>query len=225
MIFKKRVIPTVFAHNKKEFYERFEKLRRISRTLQIDFMDGKFVKARSVELKEIPDLDDYWGKFEAHLMVKNPEKYIDRLKEKGFDKIIFHIEAVKDKEIIGLIWEIKNKRVEAWIAVNPATKIEKIKEFLGEIDGILIMGVYPGKEHQKFISSVYENIKKLRGIDRKVPIQVDGGVNLDVAEKLGKLGVDYINSGAFVAESENPRRVIKLLNKALYNGNKNNRSC
>ncbi len=221
MIFKKRVIPTIFAHNKREFNERFEKLRRISRILQIDFMDGKFVRAKSVKIEDIPDLDDYCGKFEAHLMMRKPEKYISKLKEKGFDKIIFHIESVKNNsDVEKLIKAIKDKKMKAFIAINPATKLDKIKQFLNSVDGVLIMGVYPGKEHQKFVFSVYGKIKKLREIDRKISVQVDGGVNFDIANKLGALGVDFVNSGSFIAESENSRGIIKELEKRLMKGRK-----
>jgi len=84
------IIPTIFSKNKKQFNERFNKLIKISKNIQIDFMDGKFVKAKSVQLSQIPNLKKYKNNFEAHLMVKNPESWITKLKQKGFKKIIFH---------------------------------------------------------------------------------------------------------------------------------------
>lgn len=216
---KHKIIPTVFAHNKKEFDERFEKLAKITHYLQIDFMDGKFVRGKSISIGDAPDCHEYWGKFEAHLMVRDPGKYIKELKEKGFKKVIFHYEAVKGKkEAEKIIKLIKKLKMKAWIALNPETGIDKILDLLGEIDGVLFMGVNPGKEGQKFISSVYEKIGELRRIDKKIMIQVDGGVNFGVALKLGALGVNFLNSGGFVAEAKNSKRVIKILRKNLRKG-------
>ncbi len=213
---KRKIIPTVFARNKKEFSERFRKLIALKRDLQIDFMDGKFVKARGIFLKDVPDLHRYKARFEAHLMVKNPEKYIDKLKSKGFKKIIFHYESIKDYDKIKrLIGKIKNKKMKVWIALNPDTKLSRIKYFADEVDGVLFMGVYPGKEKQKFVSEVYGKIRKLRKSNRKIKIQVDGGVDLSAAEKLRKIGVDCINSGSFVSDAKSPAKALMELERAF----------
>ena len=95
------------------------------------------------------------------------------------------------------------------IAFNPGTNIIDFN-----ID-VLLMGVYPGKEHQRFISKVYEKIKRLRSINKTIKIHVDGGVNLSNIKKLRKLGVNYINSGSFISDSENPRKELNNLEKAF----------
>lgn len=214
---KRKIIPTIFAHNKKEFNLRFHKLIKLGRDLQIDFMDGRFVKARGVELKDVPNLKKFKGiEFEAHLMCLKPVKYFKVLKKKGFSKIIFHYEAVKHEEnILRVIYYARYLNMKVWIAVNPETGIDKIKKFLDDVDGVLFMGVYPGREHQKFINRVYGKIKRLRKMNKRIKIQVDGGVNLDVAKKLGKIGVDFINSGSFVADADEPGKMIKLLEESL----------
>ena len=214
---EKRVIPTIFAHNKKEFNERFKRLIKLGRDLQIDFMDGRFVKAKGISLKDIPTLRRYKKiSFEAHLMCLEPVKYFKELKKKGFKKIIFHYEAVKHEEnILRVVYYARYLDMKVWIAVNPETSVEKIKKFLDDVDGVLFMGVYPGREHQKFISRVYVKIKRLRAMNKKIKIQVDGGVNLNVAKKLGRIGVDFVNSGSFVADSDEPKKIIKLLERQL----------
>lgn len=211
-----KVIPTVFATNKKEEYERFEKLVGISDGLHIDFMDGKFVKSKGIEISDVPNLKRMKGEFEAHLMVKDPRKYIVELKEKGFRKFIFHIESMKSETAAEELVEfVKMEGLKVMVALNPATKIKKIEELLGKVDGVLFMGVKPGREHQKFISSVYKKIEELRRMDSKIFIQVDGGVNLKVAERLGKLGVNCVNTGSFVSDAENPREVIEQLERLM----------
>lgn len=203
------IIPTVFAYNKKEFNERFLKLIKISKNIHIDFMDGKFVKSRGVNLKNMPNLKIYKISFEAHLMCIKPEKYVNDLKKKGFKKIIFHYEAIKKKyKILKFISNVRNNGLKAIIAINPNTKVEKIKNFLNNVDGALVMGVNPGKEHQKFNIRVYNKIKRLKKFDKRIKVQVDGGVNLEIARKLKKIGVDYINSGSFVSDAEEPKKVL-----------------
>ena len=92
---KTKIIPTIFATNKSDFDKRFNLLRKISKNLQIDFMDGKLVDSKSISLNEVPNLSRYKNNFEAHLMVKNPDRWISDLEKKGFSKVIFHIEAMK----------------------------------------------------------------------------------------------------------------------------------
>lgn len=208
-----KIIPTIFARNKKEFNKRFKKLLKLNIDLHIDLMDGKFVKAKGILPKDIPNLKNYKIKFEAHLMTLNPEKYVAKLKNKGFKKIIFHYEAVNKNEILEIINMIKKNSMKAVIAINPPTQINNILPFINKIDSILFMGVFPGKEHQKFINNVYRNIRKLRRISKKIKIQVDGGVNLKIAGKLKEIGVNYLNSGSFISDSKEPKKALQELDK------------
>mgnify|MGYP001607940160 FL=1 len=149
-------------------------------------------------------------------MCSEPVKYVRDLKKKGFKKVIFHYEAVKDiNKILGLILYAKSNGLKGIIAVNPNTKINKLKDLLKEVDSILLMGVYPGKEKQKFISKVYDKIRKLRKMNKKIKIQVDGGVNLTVAKKLRKLKVNIVNTGSFVSKAENPKEALRELERVF----------
>ncbi len=206
-----KVIPTIFATSKTEFEKRFNKLVIISKNIQIDFMDGKFVVSKSVSIKDIPNLKKISNNFEAHLMTLHPEKYLFSLKQKGFKKIIFHLESTDYPEKI--IEKIKNLNLECWIALNPETNIKSIFPYLKKVNGILFLGVHPGKEHLSFIPEVYKKISYLREKDKKIKIQVDGGVNEKVAHKLAKLKVNAINSGSYVADSPAPKEAIRKLSK------------
>jgi ribulose-phosphate 3-epimerase len=206
-----QVIPTVFARNKKEFAQRFQKLVSVSKSIQIDFMDDKFVKGKSIKLSQIPNLEKYKNNFEAHLMVKNPERYLLQLKKKGFKKIIFHIEALDAEKAIRLSEQTKQLGLKSFVALNPETNLEKILPVLAKTDGVLFLAVHPGKERQSFIPTVYKKVQALRKINKKIILQVDGGVTPKVAKKLAKLKVNFLNSGSFVSESENPFEAIKSL--------------
>lgn len=201
------IIPTIFAHNKKEFEERLHKLLPISNCLQIDFMDGKFVKAKSVSLSDIPNLAKYHKKFEAHLMVKNPEKYFAALKKKGFKKIIFHIETASAPE--KLIQKIRSLKMNPMIAINPETSLNN----LPPNTDVLFMGVHPGKEHQQFIPKVYKKIRQFKKNNSKIFTQVDGGAVPAVIKKLARLKIDAVNSGSYISESTDPKETVRELSK------------
>lgn len=204
------IIPTVFATSKKQFNKRFNKILPLSKNIQIDFMDGKFVSSKSLSPSQIPNLRKYKKNFEAHLMLYAPEKYLILLKNKGFKKIIFHIETTNHPE--DLINKIKNLKLKVFIAIAPETKITEILPYINKVDGILFLGVHPGKEHQYFIPLVYKRISNLRKTNKKIKIQVDGGVNSKIIIKLAKLRVNYVNSGSYISESLNSKEAFKKLN-------------
>jgi len=207
------IIPTLFAENKEEFKKRFEKLI-FAKNLHIDIMSGKFVKAKSISLSQIPNLKKYKINFEAHLMIQNPLPLIKKLKQKGFNKIIFHIESKNTEKTLSLI---KQNKLFSFIAINPETKLEKILPYLSKVNGVLFMGVHPGKEHQKFIPSVYKKISQLRKLNKKIKIQVDGGANDKTIPKLARHGVNNINVGSYISNSEAPRETLKKLNDLSAN--------
>ncbi|MBX4196823.1 hypothetical protein KW805_04510 [Candidatus Pacearchaeota archaeon] len=203
------IIPTVFAKSKKEFDERFNKVKTLSRKFQVDIMDGKFVKAKSINISAIPRLNNYES--EAHLMVRNPLSYIRKLRHKGFKKIIFHYESQKNAGAIeDLIAAIHTYKMKAFIALNPETKVQNLLHFISLIDGVLLMGVHPGKEHQHLLPSIYTKIKQLKKL-AKISIQIDGGVNPLTAKKLKRAGATILNSGSFISDSENPKEALKKL--------------
>lgn len=207
----KKIIPTIFANNKKEFDEKFRNLIGISNFFQIDFMDGKFVKGKSVKLSEIPNLKETGKKFEAHLMTKHPEKKFAKLKRKGFRKVIFHYESTKKPERI--IKRAKNLGLVCFMAINPETSVKKISPLLKETGGILVMGVHPGKEHQNLILGTYKKIREIKKHSPRTTVQIDGGVNLQTARKLKLAGADILNTGSFVSSSKNPHEALRKLRK------------
>ena len=207
-----KIIPTVFSHNKAEFDEKFSKLINISKDIQIDFMDGKFVKAKSIAISQIPNLKKYKNNFEAHLMVKKPLKYIKKLKSKGFNKVIFHYNTDDNVKTIA---EIRKNGMKALLALNPEVKVWDVCYLFQLVDGLLLMGVNPGKEHQKFISSVYLKIKEIRKIDKNLPIQIDGGVNIINIRRLAKMGVSIFNTGSFVSNAKKPKKALSQLRKEI----------
>lgn len=208
------VIPTDFAFSKKEFKEKFAKLVKISHAIQIDFMDGDFVPVKSVHLKDVPDLRKYNIDFEAHLMVKHPKKWIKGAAKKGFNKLIFHVEVVKSKKKgMKIIEMIRLNGMKPMIAINSDTSFFRINPFLKYVEGVLVMGIHAGAEHQSLAKNTTTRIKILKKRFPKLWVQVDGGVNDKTIGVLACAGVDAVNSGSFVSDAKNPKSALTLLEK------------
>lgn len=209
---KPKIIPTILAVSRKKFNEKFNILIELSKEIQIDFMDGQFVEKKSVKLSDVPNLRNFDNKFEAHLMVENPGKWVKRLKNKGFDKVIFHWSTLSDEEEVKkVINEIHKLDMEAFVAINPEIREDEVIPVIEEADGILIMGVRPGKEKQDLLYKTYYKLENLRAMSKKVVLQVDGGVNLVTAPDLIKSGANILNSGSFISKSKDPEGAYEKL--------------
>ncbi|RME52598.1 hypothetical protein D6783_04435 [Candidatus Woesearchaeota archaeon] len=213
------IIPTVFSHSKQEFTARLNKIQGLTRNIQIDFMDGTFVKDKSIALRDVPNLEANPATFEAHLMTSSPRRWLAPLRKKGFSKVIFHIEATRNaEETLAIIHEACSLNLHPFIAINPSTPIERVFPFINHAAGILIMGIPPGKEHQRFLTKNYQRIRRLREKSARTPIQVDGGVLPSVAEKLARVGTDLINSGSYIATAKQPAKALEKLQDAFTKG-------
>ena len=148
--------------------------------------------------------------FDVHLMIMQPERYIERFIQAGADGISFHVEATEKVEECIEIIRKHGKR--AAIAINPNTPIEKIKPYLDKIDMALLMTVYPGYGGQKYITDVNEKIKELRAIvGEDFDIEVDGGVNASTIEMAKEAGANVFVAGTAVFNSDIAGSVKKLL--------------
>ena len=204
-----KLVPTILTGSEEEFFSKLDKLEFCD-WIQVDFMDGKFVPSKSVDISKVPSFKSSKKKWEAHLMVEDPESYITILKNKGFEKIIFHFESVPKDKIRSLTKKIMFEGLESVLAINPETSIDDIKEFRGLFATILFLGVNPGKEGQEFQEHIIDKIKELKSLDDKILVQVDGGVNKEVAKKLKGL-VDIVNSGSYISSSDEPLKRYKEL--------------
>lgn len=206
---KKVIIPSLIAKNQKEFNERFAKVKNVSNIFQLDVMDGNFVKNKSLMFDFALDSKK---KYEAHLMVKNPEKWILR-NWKKVSGIVFHFEAVKNPEAI--IRLIKSKKRKAGIAIKPSTKIERIIPLIKFIDLVLILTVRPGKYGAKFIPKTLEKVREVRKLNKKIDIEIDGGINPGNIKLAAKAGANKFIVGSFLQKSDYVKKAFDdLKNKA-----------
>ena len=176
--------------------------------LHLDVMDGHFVPNFTFGpfiVKAIRKLTD--AHLETHLMISNPEKYLQDFIDAGSDTLIFHYEASND--INRDIDIIKSNNILAGIAINPDTNISNIVPFLDSLDYVLIMSVNPGFGGQGFIDETLEKMKKLSSLSLKYDfiVGVDGGVNLNTNNKVYETGVDVtiVGSGLYKSDNINKR--------------------
>lgn len=179
--------------------------------LHIDVMDGVFVPNISIGLPVVKSLRDHSNMFfDVHLMIVNPEKYVERFIECGADLVTFHYEATeRHEEILDKIHALGKK---AGISIRPNTPPEEIYSLLHKCDLVLVMTVEPGFGGQKFMASVAEKIVDIKGeIVRQnldTQIEVDGGVSDKNSEFLNMLGADILVSGSYILNSADKKAAI-----------------
>lgn len=169
--------------------------------IHLDIMDGKFTENKTWTFSEVKKIVSYSKlPLDVHLMVKNPEKYIEDYAMMNTSYITFHYEAVKD--VNNMINLVKNYGLKVGIAICPDTNIEVLYPYLSKIDLVLIMSVVPGKSGQSFIDSSKEKIETLRRkIDEqnaKCIISVDGGINDETGLLCKEAGVDMLVSASYI---------------------------
>lgn len=179
--------------------------------LHIDVMDGSFVPNISFGFPVMEAVQKHCSKpLDVHLMIVNPEKYIERFIDAGARVITFHYETVENP--LQVIDMIKARGVLAGITINPDVPVSVLEPYLDKVDLVLLMTVFAGYGGQKFIEESYDRIAELREmIDRRKAhcvIQVDGGVNMQNAASLFDHGVNVLVAGSAVFNTENPIQTI-----------------
>ena len=115
------------------------------------------------------------------------------------------------EQLKSLAKEIRKKKKKVWIVLNPQTSVKKIEDYLGLIDGVLIMTVTPGKYGSKFQPAMLKKINQIKKLNPSIMVGVDGGVNDKTILKIHKAGADSFVSGSYLQKSDNPKKAIKFL--------------
>lgn len=182
----------------------------------LDVMDGRFVPNISFGLPVIEQITKTTQKpCDVHLMILEPERYVEAFKEAGADIISVHIEACV--HLHRNIQQIKSLGMKAGVAVNPHTPVFLLKDVLADIDLVCMMSVNPGFGGQKFIPNTLNKIRELRKMidaDKlEVKIEVDGGITLENAKEVIEAGADVLVAGNTVFKSPDPAKTIAALKR------------
>lgn len=180
--------------------------------VHIDVMDGHFVP----NITFGPDIVKCIKKhtnlvLDVHLMIENPEKYVDVFLKSGADIITVHYECNMDFEYIKNAVKSAGKKL--GISIKPKTDAEVLKKFLPDIDMALVMSVEPGFGGQKFMPESIDKIKKIRLMDKNIDIEVDGGIGEDSIKSVVDAGANVIVAGSSVFKADDVRKAVENLKK------------
>ena len=190
--------------------------------LHLDVMDGVFVPSISFGMPVIKSIRKYSSQvFDVHLMIENPERYLDDFKVAGADIITVHAEATK--HLHRTVTAIKELGLKAGVSLNPATPLSAIELVLSEVDMVLIMSVNPGFGGQKFIPFTLDKIRKLRKMAPDIDIEVDGGVNKDNVAELVRAGANVLVAGTAVFGGDIAENTKGMIERMYEEGTYNNR--
>ena len=183
--------------------------------LHLDIMDGHFVPNITFGPPVIKCLRKHLGPeiiFDVHLMVTNPEKWIDDIIQAGANIFTFHIESVDEKTTKYIIQTCNEKNIKIGIALKPNTHICVIEPYISNLYLVLIMSVEPGFGGQKCIPEMFDKIKELRQKYPDINIEVDGGINETNIEDVIKAGANMIVAGSSIFQSNNKNMIQKYKN-------------
>ena len=206
-----QVIPAILTDDPKALETMVRQAETFTTYIQLDIMDGQFVPSRSITWKHLANLPMKLS-WEAHLMVKHPEDYVEGFWQAGAKKIVFHYEAIPSpREVISLV---RNLGLGVGLAVNPETPVSDILTLAGEVDSVLFLSVYPGFYGAKFIPEVLDKVMEFRSAYPGVEIGIDGGVKEGNITQIAQAGVDviYVGSAIFLQPQpgESFRRLLAL---------------
>ena len=202
-----KIAPSILSADFSQLGNEIKRLEKAGADMiHVDVMDGHFVPNLTMGPPVIKTLRKYTNlPFDVHLMISPVHKYIKDYAEAGANIITIHPEATENLE--KSIQHIKDLGKKVGVSLNPNTKIDVIKNFLSNIDLVLIMSVHPGFGGQKFMPEILDKIKKLKKIkdqkNLKFDIEVDGGINFDNSKLVIDAGANILVSGTTVFENNN----------------------
>ena len=185
----------------------------------IDIMDGVFVPNISFGMPVLRDIKKHAKKIiDVHLMIVNPDQYIETFANIGADILTVHWEACT--HIHRTIQAIKATGMKAGIALNPHSGVNQLKDIIKDIDLVCLMSVNPGFGGQSFIENTYDKVKELKELiqssESRCQIEIDGGVTNKNAKKLVQAGANILVAGSYVFKSSNPTETISKLSQLEF---------
>lgn len=205
-----KIAPSILSADFSRLADEIKKVEKAGADLiHVDVMDGHFVPNITMgqpvvrSIRKVADLP-----LDVHLMIERPDRYLKEFVDAGSDRVSFHVEA--DTDVGWCISTLKQLGVKVGIALKPETPASEIRQYLDEIDFIMIMGVEPGFGGQRFMENVLPKITELRRA-YKGEIEVDGGVNKETICKVVNAGANTLVAGNAVFGSNDPGKSVKEL--------------
>ena len=211
-----KIAPSVLSADFSEMGEEIKSVEKAGADIiHLDDMDGVFVPNITFGIKMVADIRiSSTLPFDCHLMIVNPEKYVEKFAKAGADYITVHYEACGDK-LADTLKLIKSYGVKCGLVINPDTPVEKVENEIPLCDMVLVMSVFPGFGGQKFIADVLDKCRAIRRIiDEKKPdclLEIDGGINAETAKYAKDAGCDVLVAGSAVFNAVDRAQAIANL--------------
>ncbi|MBC6367886.1 ribulose-phosphate 3-epimerase [Algoriphagus sp. AK58] len=210
-----QIAPSILAADFANLQSEVEMINRSEADfIHVDIMDGRFVPNISFGIPVTEAIHRHAAKpLDVHLMIVEPDLYLDAFRAAGAEIISVHYEACT--HLHRTIQAIRKLGAKAGVAINPHTSVGLLNEVIEEIDLVCIMSVNPGFGGQKFIENTYSKVSRLKELilakRSKALIEIDGGVNIQNAPLLVEAGADVLVAGSFVFNSPDPLATIRSL--------------
>ncbi len=207
-----RVTPAILANDLPQFTSLIRSAEAFTDYVQIDMMDGVFVPSTSISLSELGTVKTTL-RSEAHLMVADPEEWLEAAKSFGCDTVLFHYEAVANPQ--GVVELLRDTGFGVGLAVNPETSVADILGIVDSVDSVMFMAVHPGFYAAPFLPEVLEKIPELKRAIPDLIVGVDGGIKENNAILVKRAGADFVCIGSAIFLADNPGRVYSRLKEIL----------
>jgi len=202
------LFPAVLATTLAELKSRTHLAQKLSPTIHLDVMDGKFVSTKSVSIKTLQDMA-WKGKVEIHAMVKNPTTLLPLLDSIKPRRVYLHVEL--GAALLPMIAVLRSRKIELGLAINPQTSITALEQFIPYAKSILVLSVHPGKYHAPLWPGAFSRIRTLRRRWPKLVIGADGSMNQSTIARAMKAGAQRLIVGSNVMLDEHPELAWKKL--------------
>jgi len=209
-----KVAPSILSADFADMKSALRMLENIKADMvHCDVMDGMFVPNITFGMKMVADLRKLTDlPLDVHLMIVQPERYIEEFCAAGADIVTLHAEATY--HLHRAVQKVKACGARPGVVLNPATPVETLKYVLDDIDFVLLMSVNPGYGGQEFIPQTLFKIKELRSLaesmGRKIEIEIDGGINEETSKLVREAGADILVAGHAIFTAQDPSRLIKI---------------